>query len=50
MPKANKCLEELETKNNYDLKGENLYQVTSQKSIPVAGSKDKVFASKIQID
>lgn len=49
MAKANKCLQELETKYNYDLKGENVYKPVSENSFAVTGRNETVFPSKFGI-
>jgi len=46
MAKANKCLQELETKYNYDLKGENVYKPISENSFAIAERSETVFPSK----
>jgi hypothetical protein len=46
MAKSNKCLQELETKYNYDLKGGNEYKPISENEIKVAVANETVFPTK----
>ena len=49
MPKANKCLKELESRRKYNLISPNQYKMVSEEPIPVAKVSPVVFKSKFNI-
>ena len=50
MAKANKCLQELETRYNYDLEGTNVYKPVSDKKVQVADAEETIFSTSFAVD
>ena len=50
MAKANKCLQELETRYNYDLEGTNVYKPVSDKKVEVAGVEETIFPTSFSVN